>query len=145
MYPQLPKSYSNCFPFRIGTTSFIYPDRIIPNVKMLAPFLDEIELLLFESRSADSLPSKQDIGTLKSLAGDYNLYYNIHLPTDIALGASDPAERAHAVDSIKRIITRCAPLSPSTHTLHLTCDSLFSEPHQVRQWQENSRPSERPR
>ncbi len=45
----VPKSYKGSYQFRLGTTSFIYPDHYLPNVKMLGPYLNEIELLLFES------------------------------------------------------------------------------------------------
>jgi sugar phosphate isomerase/epimerase len=53
MYPLLSKSYKGLFPFNIGTTSFIYPDDYVPNVKMLGPYLENIELLLFESNHTD--------------------------------------------------------------------------------------------
>ena len=56
-YPALSKSYKGLFPFKICTTSFIYPDHYIPNVKMLGPFVDEIELLVFESSTAASVLS----------------------------------------------------------------------------------------
>jgi hypothetical protein len=39
--------------FRLGTTSFIVPDHIIPNVMKLGYFFDEIELLVFESDPLD--------------------------------------------------------------------------------------------
>ena len=34
MYPSLDRSYKGIFPFNLGTTSFIYPDDYVPNVKM---------------------------------------------------------------------------------------------------------------
>jgi hypothetical protein len=77
MYPSLARSYKGIFPFKLGTTSFIYPDHYIPNVKMLGPYLDEIELLLFESLPADALPSKAVIAELSDLAREYDLTYNI--------------------------------------------------------------------
>jgi len=46
-YTALPKSYKHAYPFKLGTTSFIYPDGYVPNVKMLGPYMDEIELLFF--------------------------------------------------------------------------------------------------
>ena len=49
-YSSLPKSYKKMFPFKLATTSYIYPDHIIPNVTTFAPFLDEMELVLFERR-----------------------------------------------------------------------------------------------
>ncbi|MEJ2657277.1 MAG: hypothetical protein P8012_08760, partial [Desulfobacterales bacterium] len=79
MYPSLPKSYKNAFPFKIGTTSFIYPNNYVQNVVLLAPYLDEIELILFES-TPDSLPSMNVISTLLSLADEYHLSYNVHHP-----------------------------------------------------------------
>ena len=63
MHPALPKSYKSMFPFKIGTTSFIYPDNYVRNVNMLAPYLDEIELILFEN-TPSSLPSKHEIKEL---------------------------------------------------------------------------------
>ena len=59
MYPPLPKSYKGMFPFKIGTTSFIYPDNYVQNVNMLAPYLDEIELIFFES-IPNSLPTNHE-------------------------------------------------------------------------------------
>jgi sugar phosphate isomerase/epimerase len=119
MYPILQKSYKDQFPFRLGTTSFIYPDHYAQNVNMLGPFFDEIELLFFESRFENSLPSKKDIQELKDLSEKHGITYNIHLPVDISLGDSNIAIRRHAVDTINRFIERTKPLSPSTNTLHL--------------------------
>ena len=135
MYFALPKSYKGVYPFKLGTTSFIYPDHIIPNVEMLGKYLDEIELLLFESAS-DSLPSKQEITTLVSLAKELDLTYNIHLPTDIFLGDNNPSIRSYAVDIIKRIIDLTAPLAASTHTLHLIYDETSNGKTSVKKWQE---------
>jgi hypothetical protein len=44
MYPALPKSYKGLYQFRLGTTSFIYPDHYLPNVKMLGPYLNEMSV-----------------------------------------------------------------------------------------------------
>jgi hypothetical protein len=84
MYPPLPKSYKGLYPFKLGTTSYIYPDGYTQNVKMLAPYVDEIELLLFES-APDSLPSNHEIKKLLLLSNEFDLTYNVHLPTDISL------------------------------------------------------------
>jgi hypothetical protein len=66
-YPRLTKSYKGFYPFKLATTSFIYPDDYIPNVKMLGPFVDEIELLLFESNDIESLFSASMTSNLFSL------------------------------------------------------------------------------
>ena len=97
MYPSLARSYKGIFPFKLGTTSFIYPDDYIPNVKMLGPYLDEIELLLFESLPADSLPTSGVIRELSELAGEHDVTYNIHLPTDVSISATQPQKQQQAV------------------------------------------------
>jgi adenosylcobalamin phosphodiesterase len=136
MYPSLPKSYKHAFPFRIATTSFIYPDHYVQNVNLLAPYLDEIELIFFES-TPNSLPSKNDISTLLSLANEYDLSYNIHHPLDISPGAQDRSRRQFAVETIQRIIDLTAPLSPSTHTLHLPSEGIEHENESLKRWKEH--------
>ncbi len=136
MYPRLSKSYKGRFPFNIGTTSFIYPDDYVPNVKMLGPYLENIELLLFESHHTGALPSKQVIRELADLAKDFALTYNVHLPTDISISRRDPQHQKAAVDTIVRVAERVAPLFPTTLTLHVPYhdDSLAED--KVKNWQE---------
>lgn len=121
------------FPFKIGTTSFIYPDTYVPNVQMLAPYLDEIELILFES-APDNRPSNNEVKTLISLANESGITYNIHLPLDIFLGAPDPSVRHFAVETIKQFIDLTAPLDPSTFTLHLEYDETDMEIESIKRW-----------
>ena len=136
MYPSLSKSYKGVFPFSIGTTSFIYPDDYVPNVKMLGPYLENIELLLFESNHTDALPSKQVIGELASLAKDFNLTYNVHLPTDVSISSRDPQQQSIAVETIIRVAERVAPLNPTTLTLHVPYNEASPDKNDVKSWQE---------
>jgi sugar phosphate isomerase/epimerase len=137
MYPALPKSYKGSFPFKIGTTSFIYPDNYVRNVKMLAPYLDEIELILFES-TPNSLPSNDEINVLLSLANEYDLSYNIHLPLDISLGAPEPTRRHFAMKTIKQVMNLTASLSPTTYTLHLPYEEIDFENERIKRWKERT-------
>ena len=137
MHPPLPKSYKGIFPFKIGTTSFIYPDSYVQNVKMLAPYLDEIELILFES-APNSLPSNHEIKDLFSLTNEYDLSYNIHLPIDISLGASDISIRHFAIETIKQVMDLTAPLSPTTYTLHLPYEEIDFENERIKRWKERA-------
>jgi sugar phosphate isomerase/epimerase len=106
-------------PFRIGTTSFIYPDHILPNVKKIGRYFDEIELLIFESEPYTVLPDRTEITELSRLSETLNVTYNIHLPTDVSLTHQTASARQHAADTIARVVDLCRPLAPSTHTLHL--------------------------
>jgi sugar phosphate isomerase/epimerase len=136
MYQPLPKSYKGVFPFKIGTTSFIYPDGYIPNVETLGPYLEEIELLLLESTPENHLPDKEEISKLGLLAEKYQLAYNIHLPIDLYLGDENMTRRNQAVESIVRISELVSPLSPSTCTLHLIYNSDPHNLEKVTRWQQ---------
>ncbi len=133
-YPSLTKSFKGMYPFKLGTTSFIYPDHYVPNVKLVGPFVDEIELLLFESGPAESLMPKSVIEDLAVLSQDLSLTYNIHLPTDISIGDFSAARQQHAVDTLVRIIEQTAPLAPSSYTLHIPFDGDVSDPAIVSRW-----------
>ena len=135
-YPSLTKSYKGIYPFKIGTTSFIYPDHYIPNVKMLGPYLDEIELLLFESTGTDALPSKSVIKELSRLAKDFDLTYNVHLPTDISISDQDSKRQIHAVETMIRVIELVYPLCPSALTLHLPYIEGSFEEYNIKIWQD---------
>ncbi len=118
-YPNLPRSFKSVYPFSLAATSFIYPDHMAPNVRMLGPYLDEIELLFFESTYPGSLPEPKEINELKRLSEEYGLSYNVHLPLDISLTAKTPADRKQAIETVKYCIDLAGCLSPTTWTLHL--------------------------
>jgi sugar phosphate isomerase/epimerase len=126
-------------PFRLGTTSFIYPDHIIPNVRKIGPFFDEIELLVFESMPDGVLPSREEIRELAQLSGEMDLSYNIHLPTDISLTNISDDQQARAADTLLSVVELFAPLNPTTHTLHLSMDKAMRIPKDLSVWQERAR------
>jgi sugar phosphate isomerase/epimerase len=138
MPPTLSRSFKKRFPFTLATTSFIYADDYVANVKRLGPFVDEIELLLFES---GSLPSGNTIADLAALSRTYDVGYNIHLPSDVSLGQADTRSRELAVASILRAFERVAPLSPSTMTLHIPWEGPAGLPTSLNPWRERVRES----
>lgn len=107
------------FPFRLATTSYIYPDRIVPNVIRLAPYFDEIELVLFESEGENNLPEEPDICLLGEISLNGQVGFNVHLPIDIFLGNEKDETRYLACSVIKKVIRRTLSLNPSLYTLHL--------------------------
>lgn len=142
MEPLLPKSYKNRFPFRLATTSFIYPAGWADNVKYLAPYLDEIELVFFES-DPGSLPDTEEIQRLRTLAERYDITYNVHLPIDLDLGSTDDARCRSAVHSVCRLTSLTEPLEPSTYTIHLDFEGDAAETDRVVAWQERTSASMR--
>lgn len=106
------------FPFRVGTTSYIIPDEIIPNIEYLKEKIDDVELVLFESDEMSNLPSKEDIAVLRSMGEEHDLTYSIHLPLDVYLGSADTAVRERSVDKCLRVIELTGALSPSAYVMH---------------------------
>lgn len=130
------------FPFRLGTTSYILPAPILPNVRFLAPIVDEIELVLFESRFAENLPTEAEIRELARLGDAHDLTYNVHLPTDLALGDSDAARRWAAGETLKKFYDRTLPLAPTAYILHLEGQPAAEEGSAAMdRWRENIRSS----
>ena len=117
-YAPLAKSYKKMFPFKLSTTSYIYPDHILPNVAMLAPFLDEIELVLFESEGHDNYPNDTQIKDLMSYCLRQDIAFNIHLPMDISLGDENEEVRARGISVVKGVMERTLRLNPSVYILH---------------------------
>ncbi|CAB1077770.1 hypothetical protein D1AOALGA4SA_5548 [Olavius algarvensis Delta 1 endosymbiont] len=129
MYPSLNRSYKGIFPFKLCTTSFIYPDHYIPNVQMLGPYLDEIELLLFESWGPDVLPEPVVIAELRRLGAEMDLSYNVHLPTDVSIGDRDTVRQQSAVETMIRAMQLVLPLDPTALVLHIPYDeNTYDEP-----------------
>lgn len=117
-------------PFRLGTTSYIIPDDILPNVRWLAGQVDDVELVLFESDQISNIPSVGDIRELAVIAADNDLTYTVHLPLDTALGHADESVRVGSVEACQRIIDRTLPLQPFAYIIHFHGDVRGAVPSQ---------------
>jgi len=131
--------------FKLGTTSFIVPDHIIPNIKKLGPFFDEIELLVFESQPNEVLPSKDDIKELLHLSQKHDLTFNIHLPIDVSITHQLAKNRLKAGDVILKVMELFAPLMQTTYTLHLDMQKdinikkSIADQSLIKKWQDRVR------
>jgi sugar phosphate isomerase/epimerase len=127
--------------YRIGTTSYIIPDEILPNVENLAPLVDDVELVLFETDEFGSnLPDATLNARLIDLAAEYELTYTVHLPLDLRLG--DGGEESHvSLEKARRVVDATRPLNPYAYTVHLDGRPLLADPSagQLAEWQANSR------
>ncbi len=115
-------SLKGVFPFRLGTTSYIIPDDILPNIRYLADRVDDVQLILFESDTVSNFPTPEVIRELAALGEDHDLTYTVHFPLDVFLGARDDSVRAASVDMCRRVMDLCRPLSPQTFALHFAGD-----------------------
>jgi sugar phosphate isomerase/epimerase len=135
-------SLKSQFPFRLGTTSYIVPDEILPNVLYLADKVDDIELVLFESDEFSNLPDATTMKRLKEIADGADLTYTIHLPLDTWMGHEQESVRVQSVDKCLRVIERTAPLSPFAYVLHFHGDERGECPSaDLNRWIEGHRRS----
>ena len=104
------------FPFRLATTSYILPAEIVPNIRYLGQYFDEIELVLFESGRESNLPTPGDIREMARLASDLDLTYNVHLPADLFFGDPDPRFAAKILRNGFLILRKNS--SPCPHLLY---------------------------
>ena len=126
--------------FRIGTTSYIIPDEILPNVEYLAPLVDDVELVLFETDEYGSnLPDAGQIARLAELAAAHGLTYTVHLPLDLRVAEDGSVGHASLIKA-RRVIDATAALEPFAYTLHLDARELGDAPSAdaLARWQENS-------
>jgi hypothetical protein len=118
MPPVELKAIKKHVPFRLATTSFIYPDTWSANARLLAPYVDELELLFLESDTS-SLPSMAEVRKLAIIGRDENLAYSIHLPLDVDITAEDRYQRLQACSRICRVFERVNVLAPTGYILHI--------------------------
>lgn len=128
------------YPFRFGTTSYIIPANILPNVRYLAGKVQDVELVLFEVDDGTSnLPSREQIAELRSIACDHDLTYTVHLPLDLRL-ADDGSPRHVSLERAHRVMDWTRDLNPWAYILHLDGKSVRSSatPEAMFRWQEHA-------
>ncbi|MFA5654529.1 MAG: cobamide remodeling phosphodiesterase CbiR [Desulfomonilia bacterium] len=106
------------FPFRLGATSYILEDDLVPNCRFLGPLVDDIELVLFESDEISNLPDKEIIDSLTGIKAEHSITYTVHLPLDTELGSLDEEVRRRSVEKCLRVIKLTFPLSPFAYVVH---------------------------
>ena len=129
--------------YRLGTTSYIVPDNIIPNARYLAGKVQDIQLILFQSDDI-ALPDSDDVKTLIDIAAPHDLNYSIHFPLDCVLGADEPL-RTKSVNTSIEIINTTLALDPSVYIVHFNPDNCDHQAHtpsdNLQRWHDNNRRS----
>lgn len=127
--------------FRIGTTSYIIPDDILPNVKFLAGQVKDIELVLFEvDDGPNNLPSQAVLDEMISIAHNQDLTFTVHLPLDLEFGMV--GETLHvSLEKAKKVIQLTNCLNPYAFVVHLNGRDLLKngyDYHSHNIWVQNS-------
>jgi sugar phosphate isomerase/epimerase len=124
-------------PFRLGTTSYILPDEILPNVRYLADKVQDVELVLFGvDDGLNNLPSTAILSELKRLSREHFLTYTVHLPLDLRLGTRG-GEQHPSLKKGRRVIECTRTLEPLCYVLHLDGREVRGcvDPEKLEVWQ----------
>ena len=129
-------------PFRVGTTSYIVPDDLLPNAEFLAPQVQDMQLVLFDVPAGPSnLPSPAVVAALAALGEARDLTYTVHLIHDLRLYDEDGAPSL-ALAKAQQVIDLTLPLEPLAWVCHLDGRSVRHvyagapnlSPHDASQW-----------
>ena len=118
-------------PYRIGTTSFVYPARWIDNARRLAGRVEDVELLLFDPPTPQSVPAPAELAALAQLRDETGLTYTVHAPIGFALASEDEGRRRVAVEAITYVTRLTAPLAPRAVVVHLAPGEREGDPAPV--------------
>jgi sugar phosphate isomerase/epimerase len=136
------RTLKNRFSFRLGTTSYILPADLITNVRYLAPYVDDIELVLFEADDESNLPDDQAIRMLNEVACSSDLSYTVHLPLGLRLGSLGEEERHSSVTKALRVVELTSSLNPAAYVLHFEGEHRGSTPSEnIAGWTKSLRKS----
>lgn len=126
--------------YRLGTTSYILPNDLPANVRFLAGWVQDIELILFELEGGPSnLPDAAMLDELGRLAEVHNLTYTVHLPLDLRLDERGGFDHP-SLQLARRVIELTRPLRPWAYVTHLDrshLPTIASRGEQMR-WEEQA-------
>ncbi len=120
---------------RIGTTSYIIPNDILPNLRYLKDIVEDVELVLFESDEFSNLPEAADVREMGRILEDAQMTVTVHLPLDVYPGAEAEAERKRSAEKWLRVMDRMEPLTPFGWVVHLNDPPAGCPADNVRKWE----------
>jgi len=105
-------------PFRVGATSYVIADDLLPNARFLADSVQDMQLVLFDLPGGPSnLPTPVTVARMAALGRARDLTYTVHLIEDLAPGQS--AARPGSWQKAQMVIERTQGLTPWAYVLHL--------------------------
>ncbi|MEA4813057.1 MAG: cobamide remodeling phosphodiesterase CbiR [Anaerolineaceae bacterium] len=120
--------------FRVGTTSYILPAEILPNVRFLANKIEDVELVLFEVDDGPSnLLSLKESQELQQIASEHGLTYTVHLPLNLHLSDQEDLQDA-SLQKAKKAIDCTKALNPWAYVLHLDGKQVLENPSAKPRW-----------
>lgn len=120
---------------RLGGTSCTVDGDITSNVRLLAPFVDDVELIFYEYEGANNFPDRRSLQTLLELKAEYNLTYTVHLPSRLGAGPLDAAWQKRWLRLWESCIINAQSLDPFAYIWHWDAERFGPRPAaDMRKW-----------
>ena len=122
-FPPLPQ-FSVPHQFRLGVPSYVYPAEILPNATALAPYVDDIELVLFESGKPEVGGQRSEVRGAEAKQTP-NIQHRTSNAQCLRTEVSDSNIPSH------NVVQRLAELAQQydlTYTVHLPIDRHLGSP-----------------
>jgi sugar phosphate isomerase/epimerase len=107
------------FPFKIGTTSMVFGEGLLENVRRLSPLVDYVEIVLFRTPDLHNLPTALEVRELKKIGAGEGIGYTVHLPASLEPASTDQNLRDESLITIRETCRRLEDLDPAHFILHL--------------------------
>jgi len=127
-------------PFRIGTTSYIWPGDLVENAHFLADRVEDMELVLFDVEGGqNNYPDMAVLQELRAVSEQKGLSYTVHLPHDLHM-APDGSSRHESMLKARKAIECTLGLAPWSYVAHLDGRELLdkSQPDGKAQWNQQA-------
>lgn len=111
------KSYPK-LPCRVGAPSMVFGEDLLENVRLLAGFVDHIEIILFHTPSLNNIPGPNEIRTLREI-GEDGVTFTVHLPDSLEIACSDRTKREESVQLAKELCLKLEEFDPQHYVLHI--------------------------
>jgi len=114
-----PDFHTLNLPFRIGATSYIIADDLIPNARFLATRVQDMQLVLFDLADGPSnLPTPADVNELAAIGRANDLSYTVHLIRDLRWDETGDGEHI-SLAKARQVIELTRALDPFAYVVHL--------------------------
>jgi sugar phosphate isomerase/epimerase len=97
----------------------VFGRNILENVRMLADWVDHIEILLFHTPTLHNFPSTTEVKAIKKMGDTEGLSFSVHLPTSLEIASRHREKRHDSVQMVVELINLMSELNPTFHILHI--------------------------
>ncbi|MGM9998690.1 MAG: cobamide remodeling phosphodiesterase CbiR [Candidatus Bruticola sp.] len=112
----------------IGASGCTWEASIVDNVRRLAPYVDNIEIIVYEYENLSNYPGPADLREMAELALQFDCSYTVHLPASLSVHPLHKSWQRQALDEWSRAVETLSCLSPRAYVWHWESEILAQRP-----------------